>query len=270
MPRPLADRPIDRFRLDGRTVVVTGGASGLGQTFAEALADAGARVAVFDRDPMDETAELLGDRGLTVHADLTDPDQVRAAVDRTLEWSDGEVDALVNNAGIASVLGKVDEVTVEDFDRVLSVNLRSMFLTTKALLPALIDSGRGSVINFSSYLGLVGLYPDFPVTAVPYASSKAGVVGFTRQLAVEYGRDQIRANVVAPGWHPATNLAREYSKKLDQAGIDRLLEWMPTSVPMGRVGDKKEIAGLVLYLASDASTYLTGQVIAHDGGITAA
>ncbi|MBO2464448.1 SDR family NAD(P)-dependent oxidoreductase [Actinomadura violacea] len=101
-PRSLADKPVDRFRLDGRTMVVAGGASRLGQTFAESRADADARVAVFDRAPKDETAELPGDRGLVVHADLTDPEQVRAAAGRTLEWSNGEVDAPVNNAGITA------------------------------------------------------------------------------------------------------------------------------------------------------------------------
>lgn len=266
----MEDKPIDRFKLDGKTVVVTGGASGLGQTFAVALADAGARVAVFDRDPMDETAKRLGERGLTVHADLIDAEQVQSAVDQTLKWSGGKADVLVNNAGIASALGRIEEVSVDDFDRVVTVNLRSMFLTTKALLPALIASGHGSVINFSSYLGLVGLYPDFPVTAIPYATSKAGVVGFTRQLAIEYAKEQVRVNAIAPGWHPATKLAREYTTKLDDSGMNKLLEWMPTSVPMGRTGENEELAGLVLYLASDASTYLSGQIIAHDGGITAA
>jgi NAD(P)-dependent dehydrogenase (short-subunit alcohol dehydrogenase family) len=204
----MEEKPIDRFKLGGKTVVVTGGATGLGQTFAVALADAGARVAVIDRDPMDETAKLLGERGLTVHADLIDAEQVQSAVDQTLKWSGGKADVLVNNAGIASALGRIEEVSADDFDRVVTVNLRSMFLTTKALLPALIASGHGSIIDFSSYLGLVGLYPDFPVTASrPGAPVRPGpharVLGAVARFGVRTGglrrrhAAQPRADLVA-------------------------------------------------------------------------
>jgi NAD(P)-dependent dehydrogenase (short-subunit alcohol dehydrogenase family) len=261
---------LDRFRLDGRTAVVTGGAAGLGQAFALAIAEAGARVAVVDRDPALETMQMLGSRGFSVSAELAKEDQVAVAAGRILDWSGGKLDILVNNAGIATPPARLLDVSVDEWDRAITVNLRSIFLVTKALLPELIASGRGSIVNLSSYLALVGVYPGFPVTAIPYATSKAGVAGFTRQLAIEYAKDNVRANAIAPGWHLGTKLGREAEGKISTEEHRRFADFMESSVPMGHTGRPDNLVGLILYLASDASSYLTGQIIAHDGGITAA
>jgi len=261
---------LDRFKLDGRTAVVTGGAAGLGQAFALALAEVGAKVAIVDRDPADETLSQLGSRGFSAPADLANEEQVATAAEKVLGWSGGKLDILINNAGIATPPARFLDVKPADFTRALTINLHSMFLATQAFLPALIASGRGSIVNLSSYLALVGVYPDFPVTAIPYATSKAGVVGFTRQLAIEYAKEKVRANAIAPGWHIGTKLGREAKGKISEAEYQRFADFMENSVPMGHTGRPDNLVGLVLYLVSDASSYLTGQIIAHDGGITAA
>ncbi|MPZ55166.1 MAG: SDR family oxidoreductase, partial [Rhizobiales bacterium] len=126
-----------------------------------------------------------------------------------------------------------------------------------------------SVINLSSYLGLVGAYPGFPVTAIQYGTTKAGVIGFTRQLAMEYAADGLRANVIAPGWHFGTNLGKARRAVATAEELASFEAYAKASIPMGRFGTPEDLSGLIIYLASDASRYVTGQVFAHDGGITA-
>ena len=152
---------LDRFKLDGRTAVVTGGAAGLGQAFALALAEVGAKVAIVDRDPADETLSQLGSRGFSAPADLANEEQVATAAEKVLGWSGGKLDILINNAGIATPPARFLDVKPADFTRALTINLHSMFLATQAFLPALIASGRGSIVNLSSYLALVGLSAEF-------------------------------------------------------------------------------------------------------------
>jgi NAD(P)-dependent dehydrogenase (short-subunit alcohol dehydrogenase family) len=214
--------------------------------------------------------QRLGKNGFSVSADLAKEDQVTAAAAKILDWSGSKADVLINNAGIATPPARLQDVQISDWDRAITINLRSMFLTTRALLPALIESGHGSIINLSSYLALVGVYPNFPVTAIPYATSKAGVVGFTRQLAVEYAKEKVRANAIAPGWHLGTKLGGEAESKMTSTDMKRFVAFMEGASPIGHTGRPDNLVGLVLYLASVASSYLTGQVIAHDGGITAA
>jgi len=151
----------------------------------------------------------------------------------------------------------------------MAVNLRGMFLCARAVLPGMMRSGGGSIINIASIVGLVGVYPRFAASATPYASSKAAVAGFTRQLAAEYAADGIRVNAIAPGWHGGTSLGRERRAIATPEDIERFENYIIGSVPMRRRGKPEEMDGLVVYLASDASRYLTGQVIAHDGGVTA-
>jgi NAD(P)-dependent dehydrogenase (short-subunit alcohol dehydrogenase family) len=264
---------LGRFDVGGKSAVITGAAGGLGRAFALSLGAAGARVSCIDRDAegLAETARLGAALGISVPtaaADLAVATEVEAALEKLVPAS--AVDILINNAGIATLPGRTHEIAVPDWDRAMAANLRSMFLVTRAVLPGMVHRQCGSIINLSSFLGLVGAYPQFPITAIPYATTKAGVVGFTRQLAIEYATDGIRANAIAPGWHGGTNLGRERRATATPEEGRRFEDYITASVPMGRRGTPEDLCGLVQYLASDASQYLTGQVIAHDGGITAA
>lgn len=262
------------FEIQGRKAVVTGAASGLGRAFTLALGEAGASVVAVDRDAdgLAETIELARAKGFdtsSIVADVADESAVDAMSAGILRQSNTGVDILVNNAGIATPPGRTHEISVADWDRAIAVNLRSMFLVTRVLLPAMLRSRSGSIVNLSSFLGLVGAYPGFAITAIPYATSKAGVVGFTRQIAIEYAADGIRANAIAPGWHGGTNLGRERRATATPEEGKRFEAFIAGSVPMQRRGTPDDLCGLLLYLASDASLYMTGQVFAHDGGITA-
>jgi NAD(P)-dependent dehydrogenase (short-subunit alcohol dehydrogenase family) len=262
---------VDRFRLDDRVAIVTGASMGLGRAFAIAMADAGAMVACvdYDLDPLNETVAMIGDRAIAISADVSNADQVDQASNQILSWSGQRADILINNAGIATFPGRILDVPVEDWDRAVAVNLRSMFLVTRALMPALLESKNASIINLSSILGLVGTYPGFAVTAVPYAATKAAAIGFTRQLAIEYAKEHVRVNAIAPGWHGGTKLGREKMGRASSEDIQRFEDFISNSVPMGHRGTPDDLVGLVLYLASDASRYMTGQTFAHDGGVTA-
>lgn len=262
----------DIFGVEGRVAVVTGAAMGLGRAFANALAQAGARVACVDRDTdaLTDTVEAIGNHAFAVTADVADAAGVDAAARHILSESGGRIDILINNAGIATYPGRLLDIPVEDWDRAVAVNLRSVFLVTRAFMPALLKSEHASIINLSSFLGLVGAYPGFAITAIPYAATKAAVVGFTRQLAIEYAVEHVRVNAIAPGWHGGTRLGREKMGRATPEEIKQFEAYIQGSVPMGHRGTPEDLTGLVLYLASDASRYVTGQIFAHDGGLTAA
>ncbi|MDZ4058128.1 MAG: SDR family NAD(P)-dependent oxidoreductase [Polynucleobacter sp.] len=259
------------FDLTGRKAVVTGAASGLGRVFAEGLSHAGADVAWLDRDAalLSECGSSSGGGHCRIIADLVDEADVDRAAAEIGEWSGGQLDILINNAGIATRPARLLDVSTADWDRALATNLRSVFLATRALLPALIASGRGSIVNISSYLGVVGAYPGFPLTSITYSASKAGLLGLTRQIAMEYAAEHVRCNAIAPGWHGGTRLGREREAAGGAAAITQLENFIDGEVPLGYRGQPKDLLGLLLYLAGDASSYVTGQVFAHDGGITA-
>lgn len=269
----MSPAPADMFSLLNRTALVTGAASGLGQAFALKLASRGARLACVDIDPaVCETALAiaeLGGRASAFVADLAQPESVADMARAVAAEIDG-LDVLVNNAGIAIPPARLPDIAVADWDRVIAANLRSVFLVSQACLPLLLRRETASVINVSSFLGLVGLFPGYPATAIPYAASKAGVIGFTRQFAIEYAREGLRVNAVAPGWHGGTQLGRERRATASAEELERHEAFLKASIPMGRRGTPDELTGLVVYLASDESRYVTGQVFAHDGGLTAA
>ena len=264
--------PLAVFALRDRTALVTGAAGGLGRAFALALAGAGAAVACLDRDAAGahETVAMIGGDTLAVIADVADEAAVTAAAGTVAAWRGGGLDILVNNAGLATPPARLGDVSVADWDRAVAVNLRGVFLCTRAFLPALLESAHASIVNIASYLGLKGVHPGFPVTAMPYTATKAAIVGMTRQLAIEYADAGVRVNAIAPGWHMGTGLGRERRAAGTAEEDARFVDFIRGSAPIGRAGTGEEVAALLLYLASDASRYVTGQVIAHDGGLTAA
>lgn len=260
------------FDLSGRIAVVTGAGSGFGRVIAQELAGRGAHVMCADVNEAwaKETAGLVsaaGGKADAVAADVTSVDSV-AALARHVQERGGRVDVLFNNAGIATVPARVHELPVEDWDRLMAINLRGVFLCTRAIIPLMLGRS-GSIVNVASIVGMVGYYPGTPSAAANYAASKAGVIGFTRQAAVEYARDGIRINAIAPGWHGGTRLG---DARRAVATREVLVDWEQNVVsrtPMGRRGTPDEIRGLALYLASDASRFVTGQVFVQDGGWTA-
>jgi NAD(P)-dependent dehydrogenase (short-subunit alcohol dehydrogenase family) len=257
------------FRLDGKIAVVTGAGNGLGRSFALGLAAFGATVICADRnlESADETASLVKQsrgKAEAVHVDVAD----EASVDdmwKTIAEDRPRIDILINNAGIATNAMRTHEYSVADWDRLMAINLRGVFLNTRKGL-AMMLPGPGSIINISSILGLRGFWPGSAAGSISYSTSKAGVVGFTRQVAAEYAKEKIRVNAIAPGWHGGTALGAERRAAASPADIKMFEEAIHARIPMKHRGVPDDLVGLVVYLASDASHYMTGQVIAHDGG----
>ncbi|MCW2791928.1 MAG: 3-oxoacyl-ACP reductase FabG [Nocardioides sp.] len=248
---------IDMFRLDGKVAVVTGASSGLGVAFAQGLAEAGADLALGARraDRLADTAKLVeaaGRRALTVATDVSDPDSCTNLVALAMEEF-GRVDILVNNAGIGTAVPATHE-TPEQFRSVIDVNLNGCYWMAQAC--GRVMQPGSSIINISSVLGLTTA--GLPQAA--YAASKAGLIGLTRDLAQQWtGRKGIRVNAIAPGFF-ASEMTEQYPPGY--------LEAQGARIPVGRMGDPAELAASVVFLASDAAGYITGQTIAVDGGMT--
>lgn len=248
---------IDLFRLDGRTVVITGASSGLGAGFARALSSAGADVVLAARraDRLTDLATELraaGGQVATVTADVAVPEDCARVAEAAIE-AFGRIDGLVNNAGLGSAVSSLKE-TPEGFRRLIDVNLNGVFWMAQAAA-ARMEHG-GSIINVSSVLGLVA--PRFPQAA--YAASKAGVIGLTRNLAGEWSaRRGIRVNALCPGYFDSEMTAGEGDVLRAMVGEQSML---------GRFGRQEELDGAVLYLVSPASSYVTGTTLAVDGGLT--
>jgi len=257
------------FRMDGKVAVVTGAGNGLGRSFALGLAAFGATVICADRnfEGADETVSLAKQsrgRAEAVRVDVAEEQSVDDMW-KEIEANHRRVDILINNAGIATNPVRTHEFSVADWDTLMAINLRGVFLTTKKAL-ALMLPGPGSIINIASIAGLRGYWPGFPALPVNYSAAKAGVVGFTRQVAAEYAKEGIRSNAIAPGWHGGTALGAARRAARPPEDIARFEKAIHDRIPMGHRGKPDDLVGLAVYLASDASHYLTGQVIAHDGG----
>ncbi|MGE3645345.1 MAG: SDR family NAD(P)-dependent oxidoreductase [Beijerinckiaceae bacterium] len=260
----------DMFRMDGKIAVVTGAGFGIGRSFALGLAAFGATVICADRDMpgAEETAGLVKQskgRAEAIETDVTN----EASVDKMWDFVEkefGRADILINNAGIATPPVRTHEFSVADWDRLMAVNLRGVFLCSRRALALMLQQKSGSIINIASILGLKGFYPGVPAGGVSYSTSKAGVIGFTRQVAAEYAADGIRVNAIAPGWHGGTNLGAERRAVATKDEIGAFEKALHDRIPMHHRGKPDDLIGLAVYLASDASHYMTGQVIAHDGG----
>ena len=248
------------MRLEGKVALISGGARGQGAVEARLFASEGAKVVIGDilddlgRQVEAEIAEAGGDITY-VHLDVTSEadweDAVRAAVDGY-----GKLDILVNNAGIL-IRASVEDTTVEDWDRIMDINAKGVFLGTRAAIPAMRDAGGGSIINISSVAGLQGS----PQSAA-YSSTKGAVRILTKSTAVQYAKENIRCNSV----HPGIIYTDMTSDSLDTEEGQR--NWM-NRVPLRRLGQSEDVANGVLFLASDESSYMTGSELVIDGGITA-
>jgi NAD(P)-dependent dehydrogenase (short-subunit alcohol dehydrogenase family) len=249
-------------RLDGKVAIVTGGATGIGKATALLFAEEGANVIVADRDEENgrRVAEQIvrsGGNGIFLPVDISRPDEVEAMV-RTVVDTFGRLDVLHNNAGVEGEQAPTADCTLENWDRVIGINLRGVFLGMKYGIPAMVKQGSGSIINTASVAGLVGV-ANMPA----YCASKGGIVQLTKTAALEYAPQGIRVNVICPGgvWTPMTERVT--------ASRAEILGAMETQVPAGRIGQPEEIARLALFLASDDSSYCTGAPFAIDGGYVA-
>jgi NAD(P)-dependent dehydrogenase (short-subunit alcohol dehydrogenase family) len=247
-------------RLEGRTAIVTGGCGGIGLATSRRFAEEGASVVVVDLD--DDAGERAASEvgGLYIRCDVTDADQVEAMVTRTKETY-GSVDVAFNNAGISppdddSIL----DTGIDAWRRVQEVNLTSVYLCCKAVLPHMREQGRGSIINTASFVAVMGA----ATSQISYTASKGGVLAMSRELGVQFAREGIRVNALCPG--PVdTPLLRELFAKDPERAARRLVH-----IPMGRFADATEIANAVVFLASDESSFVTASTFLVDGGISGA
>jgi NAD(P)-dependent dehydrogenase (short-subunit alcohol dehydrogenase family) len=252
---------LDRFKLTGRTAFVTGGGRGIGLACADALAEAGARVIIADRDPEIAASGLdslkqKGHRAESVILDVTDSKRVDEVATRCA--ADGGVDILVANAGIARSGTPAEDVTDEHWLNVIDVNLNAVFWCCRSFGKHMLQAGRGAIVNIGSMSGFI---VNKPQAQSYYNASKAGVHHLTKSLAAEWAPRGVRVNAVAPTYinTPLTAFAA------DDPALRRA--WLG-GTPMGRMGEPDEIASVVLFLASDASSLLTGSVVVADGGYT--
>jgi NAD(P)-dependent dehydrogenase (short-subunit alcohol dehydrogenase family) len=249
---------LDSFSLAGKTAVVTGASSGLGVAFATGFAEAGADVAICARrvEKLEQTraeVERLGRRCVAVAADVANPEDCERFVEQAVGEL-GKVDVLVNNAGIGTAVPATREAP-DDFRRVIDINLNGSYWMAQACGRAMSTSGGGSIVNIGSVLG--STTAGLPQAA--YAASKAAIIGLTRDLAQQWtGRKNIRVNALAPGFF--------VSEMTDQYP-DGYLDQMMVRVPMGRKGEAHELVAAAIFLASDASSYVTGVLLPVDGGL---
>ncbi len=213
-----------------------------------------------------------GHKTLALEADVSKYDQVQAMF-KQLEDTFGRLDILVNNAGIATRPAVIDQIDVNEWHTVLNVNLHGVFYCMKEGLKMMMRQRKGSIINIGSIIGLLALDPDFDESEAPYVVSKSAINGLTKQGAAEYARHGIRVNCIAPGWHSGTRLDESTGIRLSipkwtEDERKAFVQMIASRTPMRRKGEPKELRGLLLYLASDASSFVTGQVIVHDGGWT--
>jgi NAD(P)-dependent dehydrogenase (short-subunit alcohol dehydrogenase family) len=250
--------PEKMFRLDGRVAIVTGASSGLGERFAKLLEAAGASVIAAARraDRLDQLV-TSSQRIYGFPCDITEPSAREGLIDFALEQG-GQIDVLVNNAGLGGAAASSEEEPIEQFEQLIDVNLTSLFALAQRAGRQMIEQGSGSIINIASIYGLVGA-ADTGASLASYAASKGGVVNLTRQLGTEWARKGVRVNAIAPGFFPS-EMTGDWLKQ------DETVSWVSRTTPLGRAGESHELDGALLLLASAAGSYITGHTIAVDGG----
>ena len=249
------------FDLTGRVAIVSGGSMGLGLQMAEGLAEMGANLVLCARkkERCEQAAEALRSlrvQTLALACDVKDKAAIQQVVEETLAKF-GRIDVLVNNAGV-SWGASVEEMTLEQWDKVLSTNLTGTFLFCQAVGKAMVAQGSGKIINIASVAGLGGASAE--LQAIGYHASKGGVIAFTKDLACKWAPHNIQVNAIAPGWFPT-----HMSEWIIEHRKDSLL----AKIPLGRFGGDHDLKGAAVFLASDASAYVTGHVLVVDGGHTA-
>jgi NAD(P)-dependent dehydrogenase (short-subunit alcohol dehydrogenase family) len=264
------------FDLTGKVVLITGGSRGLGRACAEAVAAFGATVVIAARDQgkIDETLGILAKykvKTLGISADMTKEQDIKRMVDETLKKF-GRIDVLFNNAGTTRPHRPIHEEIIADFDIIINTNLKSPFLVLKYVLPVMIKQNKGAIINTSSTASLRAEIPE--IAPVAYCAAKAGVNLMTQVAAIEYAKYNIRVNCIAPGIHRSElghdNPAMKNSPDPQiMAAMQERRKKTLEDIPMNRGGEADELAGLAVLLASDASSYITGQVYTEDGGRSA-
>ena len=251
------------MRLKGRNTIITGGGAGIGEAIARAFTKEGASVVLadMDLDAAETVAASLRDDGHTAHAllcDVSDAKSVEDMVEAAAECLDA-IDTLVNNAGWGRA-GKLLETTEEDWDRMMDVNVKGIFLVSKHTLPHLLDSGGGCIINMASVAGVVGVRDR-----TAYCASKGGVISLTRAIALDYVEQGLRCNSISPGTVDTPWVSRMVSQFPDP---EATRAQMVVRQPMGRLGRPDEIAAATVYLASDDAAFITGSNMMIDGGMT--
>lgn len=244
---------------EGKVAFVTGAGSGIGRAAALVFAREGASVAISDihKGRAEQTAHMVEERGgkaLAMPCDVSRDDDVRAAVEKTVQ-AFGRLDSAFNNAGVEEKSSMTADVTVEEWDRILAINLRGVFLCMKSEIPRMLQRGGGAIVNCSSVAGLVG-FEGIPA----YTASKHGIVGLTKTAALDYAKSKIRVNAVCPGVIDTPMVERFIG------GNPKMQEIMLALEPVGRLGKPEEIGEAVAWLCSDAASFVTGQAVAVDGG----
>ncbi|MGL4622718.1 MAG: SDR family oxidoreductase [Chroococcidiopsis sp.] len=248
--------------LQNKVALVTGGTTGIGRATAIAFGAAGAKVVFSGRRDAEgeKTAKLIRETGaecLYVHSDASNEEEIKALVHKTVATY-GRLDYAFNSAGIEGFIKPLHEQSIEDFDQLMAINVRGLFLCMKYEIQHMLTQGSGVIVNNSSIAGLVGL----PVSA-PYNASKHVVMGLTRSAALDYAKQGIRINAVNGGFIQTEMMERTLSQ------VGSTVDYLASLVPMGRVGQAEEIAQAVVFLCSDAASYITGQPFAINGGVTA-
>ncbi|MEM7367739.1 MAG: glucose 1-dehydrogenase [Bacteroidota bacterium] len=252
---------IQLFDLSGRTAIITGGSKGLGLAMAAGLASAGANIMLVNRNEEEgqeaakELASTYNTRAESFSADVTDGPAMEAMATTTKDRF-GSIDILINNAGI-NIRGAIDDLTFEQFNKVMQVNVDGVWLASRAVVPYMKEAGSGKIINIASTLGLVGL-----ANRTPYATSKGAVVQMTRALGLELAAFNINVNAICPG--PFLT-----EMNIPIAGTEEAKKFIIGATALGRWGELQEIQGAAIYLASDAASYTVGSALVVDGGWTA-